>query len=437
MIKSSAYIVVGLGYGDEGKGTTIEWLTRRHKAHTVVRFNGGGQAGHNIVRPDGKHHKFAQFGSGTFEGARTIMSRHTLVNPITALVEARFLAEKGVPDPLRLLTVEDEALITTPFHVSMGRMREMFRALTAGGRHGSCGMGIGETVEDSLVCDPAMVIRAGDLRDPDRLRVMLRWLQERKLAQLEDIGYIDCPTPQMDVELDILRDPSVVDTIMDHFHNFMRQVPIVGRGRLTRILCDPGVVLFEGAQGVLLDQDYGFHPHTTWSNCTFHNALDLIGDADIDVTRLGLVRSIQTKHGAGPFVTEDPSMLDLVEGIDHNKLDDWQGAFRVGALDLVATRYAVEACGGIDGLVVTWADVCPGKVCTAYETPDGDVFDRLILPHTIEAQAETTKLLGSVTPRYDVTRNVPAAAAEALGVPLALVSAGPTVHDKEDCDGIA
>lgn len=433
--KSSAHIVVGLGYGDEGKGTTIEWLTRRYGARTVVRFNGGAQAGHNIVRPDGTHHKFAQFGSGTFEGARTIMSRHTLVNPITALVEANILEKKGIPNPLGLLTVEDEALITTPFHVSMGRLREMIRA-TNEGRHGSCGMGIGETVEDSLQRISLNTIRASDLRDPLRLRGKLISLQAYKIAQLGAMATFDV-SPKMAIEIDIIHDPKMVDIIMDYFVRFTAQVNLVDRTALEQLLRQPGSVLFEGAQGVLLDQSFGFHPHTTWSDCTFNNAIDLIGDADVEVTRLGLVRAIQTKHGAGPFVTEDPRMLSMVEGIDHNRLDDWQGVFRVGPLDLVATRYAITACGGIDGLVVTWADALVSHVCTSYTDRNGSVVNDLTLPHTLDEQAALTKLLGTMTPKLGgVCGHLPTAVAGTLGVPLALASAGPTVLDKTSYNGI-
>jgi adenylosuccinate synthase len=198
----------------------------------------------------------------------------------------------------------------------------------------------------------------------------------------------------------------------------------------------PGTVVFEGAQGVLLDQDFGFHPHTTWSNCTFNNALDLIGDADVEVTRLGLVRSFQTKHGAGPFVTEYPSMSDLVKK-DHNKLDDWQGAFRVGFLDLVATRYAIEACGSIDGLVVTWADARVRHICSHYKDDNDYVFHTLTLPHTLSEQEALGKKLSSMTPHVvGVYGHGPTAVAGTLGVPLALASYGPTVLDKTSYNGI-
>src|ERR687897_1022473 len=101
-----AIILGGLGYGDEGKGTWTDFLARTEPVHTVVRFNGGAQAGHNVVTPDGRHHTFAQFGSGTLHGVRTHLSRFMMVDPLALAAEAGHLAELGVAAPFELLTVD-------------------------------------------------------------------------------------------------------------------------------------------------------------------------------------------------------------------------------------------------------------------------------------------------------------------------------------------
>ena len=176
-------IVVGLAYGDEGKGTIVEHQVRTRDAKLVVRFNGGAQAGHNVVLADGRHHTFAQFGCGTFAGAATLLSRHVLVNPSTLLAEARDLAGKGVPDPLRLMHIDREALVTTPFHVAANRLRELTRG---DARHGSCGMGIGETVEDARLF-PDHAIRIRDFEDATRLRRKLEALQGRKFGEMQQM----------------------------------------------------------------------------------------------------------------------------------------------------------------------------------------------------------------------------------------------------------
>src|SRR5215210_8082512 len=123
-----AIVLVGLGYGDEGKGAWTDFLARTEPVHTVVRFNGGAQAGHNVVAPDGRHHTFAQFGSGTLvRGVNTHLSRFMLVNPLGLLREDAELRALGVTDALARLSIDREALVTTPFQVAANRLRELAR----------------------------------------------------------------------------------------------------------------------------------------------------------------------------------------------------------------------------------------------------------------------------------------------------------------------
>ena len=125
------YIVADLGYGDAGKGTVVDWLCSHGGAepvHTVVRFNGGAQAAHNVVAPDGRHHTFAQFGSGTFTpGVRTHLSRFMLVDPAALAAEAAHLGSLGIRDALDRLTVDRDALLTTPYHRAANQARERAR----------------------------------------------------------------------------------------------------------------------------------------------------------------------------------------------------------------------------------------------------------------------------------------------------------------------
>src|SRR5688572_4356148 len=150
-----AIILSGLGYGDEGKGTWTDFLARTEQVHTVVRFNGGAQAGHNVVTPDGRHHTSAQFGSGTLvRGVNTHLSRFMLLNPIRLLKEDAELHALAIKDALARTSIDRRALVTTPFQVAANRLRELARG---DGRHGSCGMGIGETMSDWLTYESRMV----------------------------------------------------------------------------------------------------------------------------------------------------------------------------------------------------------------------------------------------------------------------------------------
>src|SRR5262245_24772133 len=201
-----AIIVVDLGYGDAGKGGVVDYLTHARAAHAVVRFNGGGQAAHTVVTPDGRRHTFAQFGSGSFvPGVTTFLSRFMLVDPLALLREAEGLAAVGVPDALDRLAIDREALVVTPLHAALNRLRELARGE---GRHGSCGLGIGETMAAALDC-PAEAVRAGDLNDPATVRRKLAFLRERCLAALGELASRLSDTEGVRRELSMLRDPAV------------------------------------------------------------------------------------------------------------------------------------------------------------------------------------------------------------------------------------
>ncbi|MEV7013809.1 adenylosuccinate synthetase [Streptosporangium sp. NPDC051022] len=394
-------IVTDLGYGDAGKGTVVDWLCATGSAGAVVRFNGGGQAAHNVVLPDGRHHTFAQFGAGTFSGVPTHLSRFTVVDPLALAAEAAHLREMRVPDPFGLLTVDRDALLATPYHVAAGRARELARG---GGRHGSCGMGVGETVSYALR-HPDLAPTVGDCENPARLARKLHVLREALKT-----------TPTTGV----VAEPSVEDCVAA-YRAFAERVTLADSSFLAALLRG-GPVIFEGAQGVLLDEWHGFHPYTTWSTTTFANALTLLDGAA--AVRLGVLRSYTPRHGPGPLVTEDPA---LTAAEPHNETGPWQGPFRIGHFDAVAHRYALAVTGGADALALTHLDVPVSRMCVSYdigEIPVGTAGD-------LDGQARLTQRLTEARPRYvDGVDDWPAAVTEAVGVPVLLGSWGPTSTDK-------
>lgn len=454
-----AILVADLGFGDAGKGGIVDYLTRVHTAQTVVRYNGGAQAAHNVVTPDGRHHTFAQFGAGSFvPGARTLLSRFMLVDPLALLAEERHLRTVGVGDALARLFIEREALVVTPLHQAMNRLRELRRGA---GRHGSCGMGIGETMADALA-RPDEALRTGDLADPAVVRRKIALLQAAKRAELDALPPLVPDGEATRRELAPLLDPRIGDTCAEVYADILRRVTLIDRDRAARLLRQPGTVVFEGAQGVLLDEWHGFHPYTTWSTTTFANADTLLAEADYPgaVTRLGVLRAYSTRHGPGPFVTEDAALTTALPD-RHNATNAWQRAFRVGHLDLVATRYALAVAGPVDALAVTNLDRLTGRpawtVCDAYHYagPPADLTGlfahsgpliQSILPHCppdLDRQATLTARLAACQPIYD---DYPRAAApddpgrawpawcerlgDWLGAPVTLASAGPTAVDK-------
>ena len=185
-----ASIVTDLGFGDAGKGTIVDYLTRQSASAIIVRFNGGAQAAHNVHTTDGKHHTFSQFGSGILTaGTRTFLSHYVLFDPFALQNEAQALSDLGLVNPLSRVIVDGAALTVTPFQKAANRVRESLRG---DGRHGSVGMGIGETMADMLAF-PELAVYAVDLRDPALLFLKLtgsKSSSRRSLVKTGDVSFV-------------------------------------------------------------------------------------------------------------------------------------------------------------------------------------------------------------------------------------------------------
>jgi adenylosuccinate synthase len=350
---NTAVIVVDLGFGDSGKGTLTDYWVGRLQAQWVVRFNGGAQAGHTVVCRDGRSHIFSQFGAGSWRGARTYLSPHFLLHPGGLLAESE---RCGVP--LNKLAIDPQVLLITPFQQACNRLRELLRGAE---RHGSCGLGIGEAMQDAIEW-PDLAIRAVDLADAGLLKRKLLALQQLKYEQFRpQLNHLRTLGEAARAEVAVLESASLGAAWARMCEPLLSQV---FRPKLE------GPIVLEGAQGVLLDEWRGFHPHTTWSRCTFNNALEVLRDWDGPVYKLGVLRSYLTRHGAGPFPSEEPT-LQLPE--PHNHLGPWQGAFRQGWQDLVLLRYALACCEGVDGLAVTHMDRCHSDWRVVEEHPEGEL----------------------------------------------------------------
>jgi adenylosuccinate synthase len=441
-----AFVVVDLGFGDAGKGTVTDHLVRRFGAHTVVRFNGGAQAGHNVVTPDGRHHTFAQFGAGTFsEGVRTVLAPPVVVHPTALLAEARWLERAGVRDPLARVSVSASCKVVTPFHQAASRLRELARG---DARHGSCGVGVGEVMLDDVTHGERL--RAGELLDAARLRRSLAQVQARKRAALDDAVRALRGDARAAPEVHALESPAVIDRWVEALAPWRARGLGADDDALPAALAAAGRVVFEGAQGVLLDEWRGFHPHTTWSTCTFDNALDALRGYDGAVHRVGVTRCYATRHGAGPFPTEDAALTRALDE-PHNPTGAWQGAFRAGWPDAALLRYALAVCGGVDGLAVTHLDRLGGvarwRGCVGYKgeapwfTPAGALVPGG--PRDLAWQEALGRALTAASPVYEDLGEVASPAAYvawlegAVGAPVWITSEGPRDGDKRVVGAVA
>ncbi len=430
-----AFLTVDLGFGDAGKGSIVDFLTHQYNAHTVIRYNGGAQAGHRVVTDDGREHVFSQFGSGCLAGAATHLSRFMLIEPLAMLEEARHLRSLGAGEPFECTSIDAGALIITPFARAINRLKELARG---DARHGSCGMGIGETMVDALAHAQHMLF-AGDLKDPQRLCHKLRFLREVNLRKLAELAPTLPDTAAVAQERAILDEPDWIERILDEYALWAALARIVPGDYVGHILQKPGAVVFEAAQGVLLDEWHGFHPYTTWSTTTLANADQLLAEAAYTgiVQRIGITRAYATRHGAGPLPSEEPSLVTRLPDAC-NTFGTWQHGFRVGWLDLVLLRYALEVSGPLDILALTCLDRLDTQAnpqyCSAYY--DGDNLIERLLPvagePSLDYQELLTQQLMRCKPQLKALHPETLAdfLASELGLPVGILSYGPTASDK-------
>jgi adenylosuccinate synthase len=297
-----AQAVVGANWGDEGKGLVVDWLCSKGDVGVVVRFNGGAQAGHTVVTPGGDRHVFRSIGSGSFYGVPTFLSSFVSVNPIAFFLELKQLAAlKVTPE----VYASPECLVTTFADVIINRRVEDARGK---GRHGSCGMGIGETVDRSQL--PELKITMADIYSQANL--------ESKLAEICD-KYALFRTGK------VINEPRMAESFLKACKALPEHMPPAGIGQCK----DP---VFEGAQGLLLDQgNKEYFPHVSRSYTGLKNVRILCAQAGIEtIEPYYVTRTYLTRHGAGPLPGEDPK---LSYPDDTNVAGDYQGPLRFAPLN--------------------------------------------------------------------------------------------------------
>jgi adenylosuccinate synthase len=428
-MSSEVWVVVDLGFGDAGKGATVDFLVRERNAEVVVRFNGGAQAGHNVVTSDGRQHTFSQFGAGTFvPGTQTLLGPAFILHPGAMLLEERQLAANHVADAFERTWVDERSLVITPYQQAACRLREILRGDE---RHGTCGVGVGETVMDAIAgC--ADTIRARDLGNPG-LAAQLQSQQRRKQTEFAAVQPVD--DPRFVRELAFLTAADSVDRVIDSWQPLIPRLQVSSSTDLRRRIHAARVAIFEGAQGVLLDQDYGFHPHTTWSDCTPQQAMKLLDFTPARLVRLGVMRSYMVRHGAGPMPSHDIE-CDRTWPEPDNGAGGWQGPFRRGPLDFVLLRYAVSVCGGIDDLAVNHLD-CLGDsapVCNSYAMANSICRAITAAPvNNISARTALTRDLHRARPVIEQVsdRHFTSRVMTELGARVLLTASGPAARDRQ------
>ena len=418
-------VVVGSQWGDEGKGKIVDWLSER--ADVVVRFQGGHNAGHTLV-VDGKVYKLSLLPSGIVrEGKLSIIGNGVVFDPHAFVAEAAKLRAEGVtvtPDCLKI--AENTALI-----LSVHRELDAFRedaASNSGTKIGTTRRGIGPAYEDKV---GRRAVRVMDLADLETLPLKVDRLLTHHNALRRGLGHAEVAHETIMAEL-----TSVADHILPYMDRVWKILDEKRRGGAR--------ILFEGAQGTLLDIDHGTYPFVTSSNTVAGQAAagSGVGPGAIGYV-LGITKAYTTRVGEGPFPTEQKNEIGEFLGTRGHEFGVVTGRKRrCGWFDAVLVRQAV-AVNGIHGIALTKLDVLDGldeiKICTGYRL-DGEEID--YLPASQGAQARVEPVYQTLEGWKGTTRgarswaDLPAQAVkyvryveELIGAPVALLSTSPERDD--------
>jgi len=415
--------VVGAQWGDEGKGKIVDWLSER--ADVVVRFQGGHNAGHTLVI-DGTTYKLSLLPSGVVRGGKlSIIGNGVVIDPWALAGEIEAVRAQNVeitPDTLR---VAENAALILPLHREIDRAREEARG---SGRIGTTGRGIGPAYEDKVA---RRAIRLCDLAEPTTLDERLDQLLLHHNALLRGLGAAEIDGAAIRAELD-----AVAPRVLPYMDTVWK--------RLDEARRDGQRVLFEGAQGAMLDVDHGTYPFVTSSNTLAGQAAVGAGTGIGSVGYvLGIAKAYTTRVGSGPFPTELDDEIGRLLGERGHEFGTVTGRQRrCGWFDAVLVRQAVKV-GGIDGIALTKLDVLDGfdeiRVCTGYRIDDR-AFDHL--PSAIGAQARAQPVYETLEGWRESTRGarswaeLPATAIkyirrveELIEAPVALLSTSPERDD--------
>lgn len=350
-------IVLGALFGDEGKGSTVNYLAKKKNNPLIIRFNGGHQVGHTVVEDD-KRHVFSNFGSGSMQNVPTYWSEYCTVNPIGVSREAKALDELGVGKPT--VYFDENAMVTTPFDVIINHRRELIN------KHGSVGVGFGSTIQRN---EDHYRLYIRDLKYPHIRDVKLKHIQEKYYNMPYNDDELDNPNSFTNKLKNIMKDfIEACDYLVENY-------TITGNN----FKFDEYELIFEAGQGILLDMDYGFFPHVTRSNTTSKNVFKFLDERNIDTSNVityYVTRTYQTRHGNGYMSNEGLDVSYITENPNEtNETNKYQGDFRKSVLDLDLLDYAL-CCdeyhnkGIAKYLVVTCLDQVPDEIPI---TVNGDI----------------------------------------------------------------
>ncbi|MFY8118807.1 MAG: adenylosuccinate synthase [Roseateles sp.] len=419
-------VVVGTQWGDEGKGKVVDWMTPH--AQGVVRFQGGHNAGHTLVIK-GVKTALQLIPSGIMrDGVACYIGNGVVLDPTHLMGEIERLEKAGVEVRSRLFISESCPLIL-PFHVEVDKAREALRETSGNGKIGTTGKGIGPAYEDKVA---RRALRVQDLKHPERFAKKLKELLE--LHNFALCGYLKCGALEFQPIFDqAMKLAEAIKPMMADVGYMLHKAHLAGQN-----------ILFEGAQGTLLDIDHGTYPYVTSSNCVAGNAAAGAGvGPQMLHYMLGITKAYTTRVGSGPFPTELEWEKEGTVGYHLSTVGQEKGtvtgrARRCGWLDAAALKRSI-IINGITGLCMTKLDVLDGlaevQMCVGYEL-NGRTIDILPLDadeivackpiyETFPGWTETTAGITEWDKLPLNARRYLERVQEVVGTPIAMVSTGP------------
>ena len=413
-------VVLGTQWGDEGKGKVVDLLT--DKAKYVVRYQGGHNAGHTLVI-DGQKTVLHLIPSGVLrENVKCLIGNGVVLCPKALMTEISMLEERGVPVKERLL-ISDACPLILPYHNALDAAREIARGNKP---IGTTGRGIGPAYEDKVA---RRGLRVGDLINIETFAEKLKEIMEYHNFALTQYYKVDAVSYE-EVLADVLAVRDVIINMIADVPELLDQSRKAGES-----------IMFEGAQGTLLDIDHGTYPYVTSSNTTAGGVSTGcgFGPRNLDYI-LGITKAYTTRVGSGPFPTElNDEIGEHLGTVGHEFGATTGRERRCGWFDAVAMHRAVQI-NSITGFCLTKLDVLDGlkelKICTGYKKPSGEIIT--VSPTAAEGYEEITpvyetlpgwseKTVG-VTKREDLPANAIAyikRIEEVTGVPVDIISTGP------------
>lgn len=380
----NAYIVVGANFGDEGKGHVTNFLASTSEDPIVVRFNGGAQAGHTVVH-NGHRKVFHHFGSGTLANVPTFLTQDFIVNPLFFNSEWDELSALGYdPD----MFVDMRARLTTPFDIIINLAVELSRGIQ---RHGSCGAGINETIQRTEYRNGVYSLLVENLLDQQFAAKQFQKIQRTYFnGRVKRLGI---EKRFVDEATDLFNSLFSIDEWLDQAQLFLSRVLLsVPRSIVAR---QHKTVIFEGAQGLLLDEDHYWFPHVTHSHTGIRNCIDILHQLRISQAEvLYVTRSYLTRHGNGPLPFEHQGKI--YDGIidETNIPNMFQGTLRFAPLNLDLLKESITNDLAANK---SYIQLTPTIVITCYDQLPSTVQ---YVENGVVKLCEKSELLNKVTQIY-------------------------------------